>query len=380
MPATIAVDLSPEELERYGRHLILPEVGFAGQRALKVSRVLLIGAGGLGSPAALYLAAAGVGTLGIVDFDAVERTNLQRQVVHSTAEIGQSKAASAARRIEALNPNVRAVVHAQRLGADNALDLLRDYDVIIDGTDNFQARYLVSDACVMLGKPNVHGSVYRFEGQASVFDARRGPCYRCMFPKPPPPGSAPSCADAGVLGVLPGIIGLIQATETIKLVLGLGEPLIGRLLTFDALRMRFRDLKLRKDPRCVACGPDASLTTLVEEDMSCEPSVSADEIAPRELKAKLDRGEPVVLLDVRDPDEISVSKIAGAREVPLAELEARLGELDKQSDVVAYCLSGSRSGRAARQLRAAGFLRVKNLSGGIKAWVDQVDSSLPRYW
>jgi sulfur-carrier protein adenylyltransferase/sulfurtransferase len=381
MAATPTIDLTSEELQRYSRHLLLPEVGFAGQRRLKAARVLLVGAGGLGSPAALYLAAAGVGTLGILDFDVVDITNLHRQVLHSTAALGERKTESAARRLSALNPDVSIETHAVKLSADNALDILGRYDVIVDGTDNFPARYLVNDACVMLGKPNVYGSIYRFEGQASVFDARRGPCYRCMFPEPPPAGSVPSCAEAGVLGVLPGIIGSIQATETIKLILGTGELLVGRLLVFDALDMRFRELKLRKDPACVACGDGAHLTQLVEYDQYCAPETpSPGELTPEELQAKFARGERFELLDVRDADEIAVVKLPNTKEIPLADLKERLHELDRSAEIVAYCLSGNRSGRAVRLLREEGFSRVAHLTGGLQAWVDKVDPSLPRYW
>lgn len=392
--AAPTLDLTPEELQRYSRHLLLPEVGFAGQRRLKGARVLLIGAGGLGSPAALYLAAAGIGALGIVDFDEVDLTNLQRQVLHGTAAIGAPKTESAARRLEDLNPDVHVETHDVKLGADNALEILGRYDVVVDGTDNFPARYLANDACVLLGKPYVYGSIFRFEGQASVFDARRGPCYRCMFGEPPPPGSVPSCAEAGVLGVLPGVIGLIQATETIKLILEAGESLVGRLLVFDAMNMRFRELKLRKDPNCAVCGANPSITKLEDLSWYCEPDGAVDaagpayggpttelnQISPSELKAKLDRGDRFELLDVRDPEEIAVVKLRNTAEIPVADIGARMNELDRQSEIVVYCLSGARSGRAAKSLREAGFSRAKNLAGGIRAWVEQIDPSLPRYW
>jgi len=380
MPA-ITDALTQEELERYSRHLLLPEVGFSGQRKLKAARVLLVGAGGLGSPAALYLAAAGAGAIGIVDFDVVERSNLQRQVIHSDDAVGALKTSSAARRVGGLNRDVRIEEHAVRFSAANALELVRAYDVVVDGTDNFAARYLVNDACVMLGKPNMYGSVLRFEGQASVFDARIGPCYRCIFPQPPPPGEVPSCAEAGVLGVLPGIIGLIQATETIKWIVGAGESLLGRLLVFDALAMRFRELKLRKDPECPACGPHANLTTLSEYAGYCASDrAEPGEISPADLKAKLDRGDRLVLLDVRDPEEIAVVRLPDSVEIPIAQLRDRMAELRQADDIVAYCLSGSRSARAAQMLRDAGFPKVANLSGGLKAWVASIDSSLPRYW
>jgi adenylyltransferase/sulfurtransferase len=325
-----------------------------------------------------------------VDFDVVDLTNLHRQVLHSTDAVGTSKTQSAAQRIGGLNPEVEVRTHQVKLSADNALEIFRDYDVVVDGTDNFPARYLISDACVILDKPNVYGSIYRFEGQASVFDARRGPCYRCMFPEPPPPDSVPSCAEAGVLGVLPGIIGSIQATETIKLILEAGEPLIGRLLVFNALEMRFRELKLRKNPKCIACGENAHLTKLVEYDQYCAPDEAApngragaaatDEISVEELKAKMDSGMKFELLDVRDPEEIEVVKLPNTKEIPVDELAARMRELDPESEIVAYCLSGARSGRAARLLREAGFSKAKNLSGGIRRWVERIDSSLPRYW
>jgi len=386
MPA-IADEFTSEELQRYSRHLMLPEVGFAGQRKLKAARVLLIGAGGLGSPAGLYLAAAGVGTLGIVDFDVVERSNLQRQVIHSDEAVGSPKTASAARRISGLNRGVHVAEHAVRLSADNALELVRGYDVIVDGTDNFAARYLVNDACVMSGKPNVYGSILRFEGQASLFDARSGPCYRCIFPQPPPPGDVPSCAEAGVLGVVPGIIGLIQATETIKRIVGAGTSLLGRLLLFDALAMRFRELKLRKDPLCPTCGPDAQLSTLVEYEGYCAPAPSAaaertaaGEISPAALKAKLERGDELVLLDVRDPEELAVVALPGATAIPLAQLPARMHELGDRTEIVAYCLSGARSEKAAKLLRESGFKNVATLSGGIKNWVATIDPTLRRYW
>ncbi len=378
-------ELTREELQRYSRHLILPEIGLEGQRKLKAARVLLVGAGGLGSPLGLYLAAAGVGTLGIVDDDVVDETNLQRQVIHGTAALGESKVQSAARRIADLNPHVDVVSYPYRLSASNALDIVRGYDIVVDGSDNFTTRFLVSDACVLAGKPNVFGSVYRFEGQASVFDAQRGPCYRCVFPAPPPPGAVPSCADGGVLGVLPGIVGLIQATETMKLVAGIGESLVGRLLVFDALEMRFRTLKLIKDENCPACGPHATMTELHDEPVACEtPSANGSEqrdgsIDVKALRAKLDRGEQIEILDVREPVERDIARLANTLEIPLGELGERLGELPKDREIVVYCLTGNRSAQAARLLTEAGFANVRSLEGGIRAWTDEIDPTLARY-
>jgi molybdopterin/thiamine biosynthesis adenylyltransferase/rhodanese-related sulfurtransferase len=384
-----ADDLSRDELRRYSRHLSLPEVGMAGQRKLKTASVLIVGAGGLGAPLGLYLAAAGVGTIGIVDHDVVEESNLQRQVIHSTAGVGTSKAKSAARRIGELNPAVNAVVYEERLTSDNAFATLKDYDVVVDGTDNFPTRYLVNDACVLLGKPNVYGSVYRFEGQASVFDARIGPCYRCLFPEPPPPGAVPSCAEGGVLGVLPGIVGLIQATETIKRIVGIGESLVGRLLIFDALDMRFRELKLRKDPACPVCGPNPTVTSLIDYELFCgaapQPErngavAAADmDITPTELKAKLDGGEPFELVDVREEFELDIGKLPYTKWIPLVELADRVGELDKSKETVVYCRSGGRSGQAVRFLRGEGFTNARNLLGGILRWSDDVDPSIEKY-
>jgi adenylyltransferase/sulfurtransferase len=385
-----ADDLSRDELRRYSRHLSLPEVGMAGQRKLRTASVLIIGAGGLGAPLGLYLAAAGVGTIGIVDHDVVEESNLQRQVIHSTAGVGTSKAKSAARRIGELNPAVNAVVYEERLTSDNAFATLKDYDVVVDGTDNFPTRYLVNDACVLLGKPNVYGSVYRFEGQASVFDARVGPCYRCLFPEPPPPGAVPSCAEGGVLGVLPGIVGLIQATETIKRIVGIGESLVGRLLVFDALAMRFRELKLRKDPACPVCGLNPTVTSLIDYEFFCgvapqQPErngavAAADmDITPTELKAKLDGGESFELVDVREEFELDIGKLPYTKWIPLVELADRVGELDKSKETVVYCRSGGRSGQAVRFLRGEGFTNARNLLGGILRWSDDVDPSIEKY-
>lgn len=386
--AVLGLDLSREELARYSRHLVLPEVGLEGQRKLKAAKVLAVGAGGLGSPVSLYLAAAGVGTLGVVDFDRVDVTNLQRQVLHSTEAIGKPKIDSARSRVAALNPEVRFIAHAARLTSANALEIVRGYDLVVDGSDNFPTRYLANDACALLGKPYVYGSVYRFEGQASVFDARCGPCYRCLFPQPPAPGTVPSCEEGGVLGVLPGIIGLIQATEAIKLVLGAGEPLLGRLLVFDALGMRFRELKLRKDPRCPICGTEPSIHELVDYEAFCglaprsETTAMSDEafeITPKDVKAKLDAREPFELLDVRDGYELEIAALPYTKHIPLAELPLRLGELAKDRETVVYCRSGSRSGRAAQLMRKSGFTKVKNLAGGILAYADDVDATLQKY-
>jgi molybdopterin/thiamine biosynthesis adenylyltransferase/rhodanese-related sulfurtransferase/molybdopterin converting factor small subunit len=375
--------LSHEEILRYSRHLILPEVGVAGQKKLKAARVLLVGAGGLGSPAALYLAAAGVGTIGIVDFDVVDKTNLQRQVLHGTAAVGRPKLESARERLEDLNPNVRVETFETRLTSENALDIIREFDIVADGTDNFPTRYLVNDACVLLGKPNVYGSIFRFEGQASVFFAREGPCYRCLYAEPPPPGLVPSCAEGGVLGVLPGIIGSIQAMETIKLILGVGEPLVGRLLLFDALKLSFRELKLAKDPDCPVCGPRPSVTALIDYEAFCgigaAPAYEGVEVTPLELKDELDQGKELVLLDVREPHEYEIAHIEGVTFIPLGELPGRLRELDDHAEIVTYCHHGARSLKAVEILKAAGFAKVRSLRGGIDAWAASVDPSLPRY-
>ena len=374
-----------DQYERYKRHLALPEFGAEAQQALLASRVLLIGAGGLGCPLAQYLAAAGVGTLGIVDFDVIDASNLQRQVLYGTGDVGRPKAEVARERILALNPDVKVEVHAVRLASDNALAILGDYDVVVDGTDNFPTRYLANDACVLLGKPNVHGSIFRFEGQATVFDARRGPCYRCLYPEPPPPGSVPSCAEGGVLGVLPGIVALIQATETIKLLTGIGEPLIGRLLQYDALEMSFQEFRLRKDPACPVCGEAPNVTELIDYDGFCGVPRSVDEPAVREksavdVAAMRARGEPFLLLDVREPAEWEAARIEGARLVPLGELASRIGELEawRTKRVVVHCRSGARSAKAARLLQARGFDDVWNLAGGIQAWSLTVDPRVPR--
>ena len=383
---TEAAALSKDEVLRYSRHLIMPEVGLEGQLRLKQAKVLLIGAGGLGSPLALYLAAAGVGTLGVVDFDVVDFTNLQRQVLHGTEDVGRSKLASAADTIRSINPYVEVVPHETRLNSQNALEIFADYDVIADGTDNFATRYLVNDACVLTGKPNVYGSIFRFEGQASVFATREGPCYRCLYPEPPPPGLVPSCAEGGVLGVLPGIIGCVQALETIKLVIGRGQPLVGRLLLFDALQLRFRELKLRKNPDCPACGERPSIDRLIDYDEFCgvrgaepEKTVGVPEITPVELKRMMDERLPFRLVDVREPHEFDICRIPGSVLIPLGDVPRRMHELDSADEIVVHCRSGQRSARAVDLLKKAGFRRIHNLKGGILAWSDQVDPSVPKY-
>ena len=374
--------LSREETLRYGRHLILPEVGLEGQKKLQQARVLVVGAGGLGSPVALYLAAAGVGTLGLVDFDLVELTNLQRQVLHGTGDVGRSKLESARRRLTDLNPHVRLESHETRFTAANGLDLVRGYDLVVDGTDNFATRYLVNDACVLLGVPNVYGSIFRFEGQASVFATRDGPCYRCLFRSPPPEGLVPSCAEGGVLGVLPGLVGTIQATEVIKLLLGAGEPLIGRLLLVDALGMTFRTVRVRKDPACPACGT-REITGLREAAAACAaPAPAGDgaaEILPRELAARLAHRDDLLLLDVREPHEWEICRLPGAELVPLGTLAEAAAALPRGREIVVYCKGGTRSARAAAFLRGQGFERVLNLTGGINRWSEEVDPEVPRY-
>ena len=376
-------ELSHEEILRYSRHLILPDVGVEGQRRLKAARVLLVGAGGLGSPAALYLAAAGVGTLGLVDFDVVDRTNLQRQILHGTSTVGRSKLESARERIQDINPHVAVETFETRLTSENALDILREFDFVVDGTDNFPTRYLVNDACVLLGKPNVYGSIFRFEGQASVFATTEGPCYRCLYAEPPPPGLVPSCAEGGVLGVLPGIIGCIQANEAIKLILGRGEPLVGRLLLFDALKLKFRELQLTKDPECPVCGPNPSVTALIDYEVFCgvgaEPSYDGAEITAVALKDEWARRPDLVVIDVREPREYEIGRIEGARLMPLRDLPRRLGELDGHAEIVTHCHHGVRSLKALEILKAAGFTRVRSLKGGIDAWSRDVDASVPRY-
>ena len=383
-------DLSQEEIRRYSRHLIMPEVGIDGQRQLKASSVLCIGAGGLGSPAAMYLAAAGVGRIGIVDFDVVDYSNLQRQLLHGTPDVGRTKLASAKDRLNSLNPHVEIDTYETALSSDNALKLFEPYDVILDGTDNFPTRYLVNDACVIGGKPNAYGSIFRFEGQASVFATKGGPCYRCLYPEPPPPGLVPSCAEGGVLGVLPGIIGVIQATETIKLMLGIGEPLIGRFLIYDALKMRFRELKLRRDPECPVCGDHPTVTKLIDYEQFCgmrpEPPAQSTtapasewEITAGELKKRMDAGDKLFVLDVREPNEYQINRISGSTLIPLGELPRRYQEIDREQEIVALCKMGARSAKATDFLRSVGFTRVKNLRGGILEWIDKVDPTQPKY-
>ncbi len=375
--------LSKEEIRRYSRHLIMPEVTLEGQRKLKAARVLLVGTGGLGSPAALYLAAAGVGTLGLVDFDVVDESNLQRQILHGTGDVGRRKVLSAKDSVLSVNPHVNVVLHEVRLTSENALEILKDYDIVADGTDNFPTRYLVNDACVLLGKPNVYGSIFRFEGQASIFGAPGGPCYRCLYPEPPPPGLVPSCAEGGVLGVLPGMIGILQATEVVKLIMGIGEPLVGRLLLYDALGMTFRTLKLRRNPECPVCGDHPSIKELVDYEAFCgiadEPEEDETALTAVELKARLDKGEKLVLLDVREPHEAAIARIEGSRLIPLNDLPGRVSELDSTDSIVAYCHHGLRSASATAFLRSAGFRKVQNLSGGIDHWAVQVDPNLARY-
>jgi adenylyltransferase/sulfurtransferase len=379
------VELNREEFLRYGRHLIIPEVGLEGQRRLKSASVLIIGAGGLGSPLAFYLTAAGVGRIGIVDFDVVDLSNLQRQILHTTKDVGRSKLESAREKLESLNPNVKIETYEMRLTSENALDLIKEYDIVVDGTDNFPTRYLVNDACVFLKKPNVYGSIFRFEGQVSVFYADKGPCYRCLYKEPPPPGLVPSCAEGGVLGVLPGIIGTIQALETIKLILGIGEPLIGKLLLFDALRMKFRELKLRKDPECPVCGENPTVKELIDYEAFCGITPeqilhqSGLEITPEELKEKLENGEDIILIDVREPVEYEINRIEGSKLIPLSKLPEKVNELDQTREIVLYCKMGGRSARAVQLLRELGFTRVKNLAGGIDAWIEKIDPTMPRY-
>ena len=378
--------LSNQEVARYSRHLIMPEVGMDGQLKLKAASVLCIGAGGLGSPVALYLAAAGVGRIGIVDFDVVDYSNLQRQIIHGTPDVGRKKLDSAKDRLNAINPEITVVSHEAALSSDNALDLLRGYDIIVDGTDNFPTRYLVNDACVLLGKPNVYGSIFRFEGQAAVFATKDGPCYRCLYPEPPPPGLVPSCAEGGVLGILPGVVGTIQATEAVKLILGVGEPLINRFLIYDALRMRFRELKLRKDPECPVCGSNPTVRELIDYEQFCGVgAVAVDEAdgggdtTVEELKARIDRDDDLFILDVREPQEFQICRIPGSTLIPLNDLPSRLPELEGHGEMVVHCKSGVRSAKAVKLLHEAGFKKAQNLRGGILAWIDKIDPSLPKY-
>ena len=378
--------LSQQEIQRYSRHLIMPEVGMEGQLKLAKAKVLLIGAGGLGAPLGLYLAAAGVGRLGVVDFDVVDFTNLQRQITFSTGDVGRPKIQAAKERLAGVNPSIRIDTYETRLTSQNALQLFGEYDVIVDGTDNFPTRYLVNDACVLLNKPNVYGSIFRFEGQTTVFHYQGGPCYRCLYPEPPPPGLVPSCAEGGVLGVLPGVVGALQAMETIKLILGIGDPLAGRLLLFDALGMRFRELHLRRDPNCPVCGDHATIHELIDYEQFCgirgeeyvPVTTGIPEIAPRELKARLDRGDDLFILDVREPHEYQICNLNGHL-IPLGELAKRASELDSSREIVAHCRSGKRSAEAVKFLQQAGFRKIWNLKGGILAWSDEVDPSVPKY-
>ena len=394
-------ELTRDELSRYARHLILPEVGVEGQQKLKAARVLCVGAGGLGSPLALYLAATGVGTLGLVDFDVVDASNLQRQILHSTGDVGRKKLDSAEEKLAALNPAVHVVKHETMLSSANAMDILKDYDIVADGTDNFPTRYLVNDACVLLGKPNVYGSVFRFEGQASVFATREGPCYRCLYPEPPPPGTVPSCAEGGVLGILPGLVGIIQATEVIKLILGKGEPLVGRLLLVDALAMRFRELKLKKNPECPVCGAHPTVTALIDYQEFCgvaayqqfcgiKPEAKSEagqettlkngipQMTVQELKQRRDLGEDLYVLDVREPYEYQIANIGGTL-IPQNEVPQRLAEIDRNREIVVQCRSGGRSQRIAEFLAQQGYPNVKNLAGGILAWADAIDPKITKY-
>src|SRR5499426_2555396 len=379
-------ELSRDEILRYSRHLLIPEVGLEGQRKLKNSSALIIGTGGLGSPVALYLAAAGIGRIGLVDYDMVDSSNLQRQVIHGTSTVGKLKVESARDKLIDLNPDIQVDVYNEPFTSENALRIAKDYDIILDGTDNFPTRYLTNDVAVFLGKPNVYASIYRFDGQASVFYAKEGPCYRCLFPEPPPPGLVPSCAEGGVLGILPGTIGLVQATETVKLILGIGEPLVGRLLLYDALGMRFRELKLRKNPECPICGDHRTITELIDYNQFCgipdhppapAPGLAEGEIDPVEVKAKIDRGDPFVLIDVREPHEYQIAKIPTARLIPLGELPKRVNELNSADEIVAHCKSGMRNAKAVDFLKQAGFKKVKNMKGGILAWSDKVDPRVP---
>ena len=385
-----SVTLSHDEIRRYSRHLILPEIGVEGQKKLKAASVLLIGTGGLGSPLGVYLAAAGVGRLGIVDYDVVDESNLHRQIIHGTKDVGRLKVDSAEETLADINPFITIEKYNVPLTSENALDIIADYDVVIDGTDNFPTRYLVNDACVLLGKPNVYGSIFRFEGQASVFYAKEGPCYRCLFPAPPPPGLVPSCADGGVLGVLPGTIGTIQATEAIKLIVGIGEPLIGRLLLYDALDMTFDTIRVRKNPKCPVCGENPTVTELIDYEQFCgvpahdhstyeEGATPVRAITVEEVKARLDAGDDLIILDVREPVEWQISLIDGALRIPQGEVPAHLDELPRDRDIVVYCKTGIRSANVIRLLQEEGFTRLYNMAGGINAWARAVDPSLPTY-
>ncbi len=383
---TMSEELSHDEIKRYSRHLIMPEVGMEGQKKLKKASVLCVGAGGLGSPLAFYLTAAGVGRIGIVDFDVVDFSNLQRQILHNTDDVGRPKLDSAAEKLRALNPNVNVELHETRLTSENALQIFEKYDIIVDGTDNFPTRYLVNDACVLTGKPNVYGSIFRFEGQASIFATSEGPCYRCLYPEPPPPGLVPSCAEGGVLGILPGLVGLVQATEVIKLILEKGNSLVGRLLLFDALAMKFRELKLKKDPECPVCGENATIKALIDYEEFCgigpeveESPTGIDEVTAKELKEELDQGQDPYILDVRNPVEYEISRIEGSHLIPLDQLLNRLNELDSARDIVAHCRTGARSAKAIEMLQEAGFRKLRNLKGGVLAWADDVDPTMAKY-
>jgi adenylyltransferase/sulfurtransferase len=385
---TALPELTTDDLSRYSRHLILPEVGMEGQRRLKAAKVLCVGTGGLGSPLAFYLAAAGIGTLGLVDFDVVDASNLQRQIIHSTKDIGRKKLDSAAEKLTALNPALNVVKHETMLTSANALEILKDYDIVADGTDNFPTRYLVNDACVLLGKPNAYGSIFRFEGQASVFATKEGPCYRCLYPEPPPPGLVPSCAEGGVLGILPGLVGVIQATEVIKLILGKGNPLIGRLLLVDALGMRFRELKLRKNPECPVCGDNPTVKELIDYEHFCgivpeskeEKSVKngIPQLAVKELKSRIDKGEDVFILDVREPYEYQIAQIGG-KLIPQNDVPQRLNEIPRDREIIVQCRSGARSQKIAEFLKQSGYPQVANLAGGILAWSDEIDPKVQKY-
>ena len=381
-------ELTTDDLSRYSRHLILPEVGMEGQRKLKAARVLCVGTGGLGSPLAFYLAAAGIGTLGLVDFDVVDASNLQRQIIHSTKDIGRKKLDSAAEKLTALNPALNIVKHDTMLSSANALEILKDYDIVADGTDNFPTRYLVNDACVLLGKPNAYGSIFRFEGQASVFATKEGPCYRCLYPEPPPPGLVPSCAEGGVLGILPGLVGVIQATEVIKLILGKGSPLIGRLLLVDALSMRFRELKLRKNPECPVCGDNPTVKELIDYEHFCgivpeskeEKAVKngIPQLGVKQLKQRMDGGEDIFILDVREPYEYQIAQIGG-KLIPQNDVPQRLADIPRDREIVVQCRSGARSQKIAEFLKQSGYQQVVNLAGGILAWSDEIDPKVQKY-
>lgn len=378
-------DLSAGEYARYSRHIIMPEVGLDGQKKLKAAKVLVIGTGGLGSPLALYLAAAGVGTIGLVDFDTVDASNLQRQIIHGTKDVGRSKCQSAADKLRDINPEVHVVLHEERFTSKNAIEIVKPYDIVVDGTDNFPTRYLTNDVCVLLNKPNVYGSIFRFDGQATVFDPAKGPCYRCLYPEPPPPGEVPSCAEGGVLGILPGVIGCIQATETIKLILGIGEPLIGRLLHYDALNMTFKTFKIRRDPKWAVGAPHPTIRGLIDYEQFCgvrggpAPAPLGAEITPEQLKKRIDAGEDLFVLDVRNPNEFQICRIPGTTLLPLPELPNRFVEVPKDREVIVHCKSGMRSAKAIEFLKSQGYSKLANLTGGILAWAEKVDPGMPRY-